>query len=145
MSSCLPGSITYWVLGIVMVSFAFIGFLLLDQILQNVVQALEGLVPEAPVLSHPLRSLFEARRLQPARPPLGVAALRDEARALQHFQVFGNAGEAQVNRLCQLRDRGLPLGKTSQDRAPGGIGEGAKREARLISCHGASLSSRLTH
>src|SRR5258708_34408630 len=115
MSSCLPGSITYWVLGIVMVSFAFIGFLLLDQILQNVVQALEGLVPEAPVLSHPLRSLFKARRLQPARPPLGVAALRDEAPALQHFQGFGNAWEPQGKRLGPPRDSVRPLTQTCPD------------------------------
>src|SRR5438046_3601451 len=102
MSSCLPGSITYSVLGIVTVSFACIGFLLLDQILQNIVQALEALVPEAPVLSHPLGSLFEARRLQPAGPPLGIAALRDEARGLQHLEVCGEAGEGQVVRNGSL-------------------------------------------
>src|SRR5438477_11488339 len=96
MSSCLPGSITYSVLGIVTVSFACIGFLLLDQILQNIVQALEALVTEAPVLSHPLGSLFEARRLQPAGPPLGVEALRDAARGLKTLLVFGDDGDDRV-------------------------------------------------
>jgi hypothetical protein len=63
---------------------------------------------------------------------LRASALRDKAGALQHFQVFGDAGEAQVKRLGQLRDRGLSKGETSQDRPPGGIGEGCKRDAQLI-------------
>src|SRR5690242_9658798 len=110
MMSCLPGSMVYSVFGTVFSPLVVIVFLLLNQILQNFVQALEALVPEAPVFPHPLRSLLEPAALEPARPPLGVAALRDEARALQHFQVFGDAGQAQVERFGQLRDRGLPLG-----------------------------------
>ena len=110
-------------------------FLLLDQILQHVVQALEALVPEAPVFPHPVRGLLEPAGLQPARPPLRVAALRDQAGALQHFEMFGDAGEAQVERLGQLRDRSLALCKTCQDRPPGGIGEGCKRDAQMIVRH----------
>src|SRR5206468_4922958 len=87
--SCLPGSIVYSVFGTVVVSFAFIGLALLHQILQNHIQALEALVPEAPVLPHPLGRLTQAPDLEAARPPLRVAALGDQAGALQHFQVFG--------------------------------------------------------
>src|SRR5579859_1060585 len=132
MISCLPGSMTYSVSGIVVAPFAFTRFLLLDQILQNCVEALETLVPEAPVPPHPVGRFFQTRAFQPARTPLRAAALCDETRALQHLQVFGNAGEAKVKRLGQLRDRGLSLGETSQDRSPGGIGEGCKRDAQVI-------------
>src|SRR5437879_3593934 len=114
MISCLPGSITYSVLGVVVVSFV-IALFLLDQILQNLVQALEALVPEAPVFPHPLGRLSKAPALEAARPPLRVAALRDQAGALQHFQVFGDTGKAQVKRFGQFRDRSLALCETSQD------------------------------
>src|SRR5947209_12876067 len=57
MISCLPGSITYSVLGIVASPFV-IGLLLLDQILQNFLQALEAFVPEVPVFPHPLGRPF---------------------------------------------------------------------------------------
>src|SRR5579864_7972263 len=107
-SSCFPGSTTYSVLGMV-VSLVFMALLLLNQLLQNFVQALETLVPEAPVLSHPVGRLLQPAGLQAARPPLRVAALCDQAGALQHFEVFRDAGEAQVERLGQLRDRGLAL------------------------------------
>src|SRR5207245_430117 len=80
MISCLPGSITYSVLGIVLVSLVLISLLLLDQILQNIVQALEALVPEPSVIPHPLGRLLQTANLEAARPPLGVAALPHEAR-----------------------------------------------------------------
>src|SRR5438552_18856157 len=118
MISCLPGSITYSVLGIVLVSLVLISLLLLDQILQNIVQALEALVPEPSVIPHPLGRLFQAADLEAARPPLRVAALPHEARALQHFQMFGDSRKAQVERLGQLRDCGLPLCETGQARSP---------------------------
>src|SRR5437773_10439327 len=135
MISCLPGSMTYSVLGIVVSLLVAIGLLLLNQILQNIVEALEALVPEPSVLPHPLGRLLQAPGLEAARPPLRVAALRDQAGALQHFQVFADAGKAEVKRFGQLRDRGLPLGETSQDRPPGGIGEGRKRDAEGIGLH----------
>src|SRR5260370_4515141 len=135
-SSCFPGSITYSVLGIVLTPFSVIFLLLLfDEILQNFVQALEAFVPEAPVLPHPLGGFLQAPDLEAAGSPLGTAPLRDQPSTLQHLQVFRNAGEAQVERLGQLRYRRLALGKTSQDRPPGGIGEGCERAAELIVWH----------
>src|SRR5579862_5236661 len=113
--SSLPGSMWYSVSGIVAVSCLLITFLLFQQFLQNAVEALEALVPEPPVLPHPLRRLLEARGLEAARPPLGAPALRDEAGALQHLQVFADSGQAEVERLGQLRDRRLALRKTGQD------------------------------
>src|SRR5438477_9701186 len=144
MISCLPGSIVYSTFGLAVVSLLVIGFLLLDQILQNFVEALETLVPEAPVFPHPFGSLLQAASLEAAWPPLRIAALRDQAGALQHFQVFGDAGETEVERLGQLRDRGLPLCKTGQDRSPGGMGEGCERDAEVIIRHRILLFSELT-
>src|SRR5437588_55223 len=132
---CWPVSIVYSTFGMVLVSLLVIGLLLLDQILQNFVEALETLIPEAPVLPHPIGGLLQAGSVEAARPPLRVAALPDQAGALQHLQMFGDAGEAEVERLGQLRDRGLPLGKTGQDRSPGGIGEGCERDAEMIIRH----------
>src|SRR5438270_4661036 len=100
---------TYSVSGIVMVSCLVITFLLFHKFLQNTVEALEALVPEPPVLPHPLRRLPQARRLETARPPLGAAALGDQPGALQHLQVFADTGKAEVERLGQLRDRRLAL------------------------------------
>src|SRR5207247_1373925 len=135
MISCLPGSMTYSVLGIVISLLVAIGLLLLNQILQDIVEALEAFVPEPSVLPHPLGRLLQAPGLEAARPPLRVAALRDQAGVLQHFQVFADSGKAEVERLGQFRDRGLSLRKTSQDRPPRGIGEGCERDAELITCH----------
>src|SRR5712692_8384234 len=100
MMSCFPGSITYSVFGIVVSPFVVIGLLLLfDEFLQYIVEALEAFVPEAPVLPHPLGRLLEAAPFEAARPPLRVAALRDQAGALKTSHVFRDAGEAQVKRL----------------------------------------------
>src|SRR5256885_16493008 len=94
MSSCLPGSITYSVLGIA-ASFIFIGLsFLLNQFLQNFVQTLHPVVPEALVLPHPLRRLLEAGRLAAAGPPFRAPGLCDQAGALQHLPGFGDSGGA---------------------------------------------------
>src|SRR5207248_2708748 len=109
--------------------------LLLDHLLQNFVEALETLVPEAPILPHPVGRVLEAGGLEAARSPLRAAALCDKAGALQHFEVFRHAGEAEVERLGQLRDRGLALCQSRENRPPGGIGEGCERDAQVIALH----------
>src|SRR5258708_3728423 len=137
-SSCFPGSMTYSVFATVC-AFAVIGFLLLYG-RQVFVESLETLVPKLPVLAHPISRLLQAAAVQPARPPLCLPALPDQPRPLQHFQVFGDAGKAQVERFGQLRDRRLALRKTRQDRSPGGIGEGCKRDAQMVACHTFAIS-----
>ena len=44
-------------------------------------------------------------RLNPARPPLGLASARNEARALEHAQVLRDGGHAHLERLGELGDR----------------------------------------
>src|SRR5438105_12417979 len=70
MISCLPGSIVYSVLGIVLAPFVdiFLLLLLLDHFLQYRIETLKALVPEAAILPHPLRSLFQPAAFQPAGP-----------------------------------------------------------------------------
>src|SRR5437588_12451584 len=110
-------------------AFALIRFLLLYG-RQVFVESLETLVPKPLVLPHPIGRLLQAGAVQPAWTPLRFSALRYQPRPLQHFQVFRDAGKAQVERFGQLRDRSLALGKTRQDRSPGGIGEGCERDAQ---------------
>src|SRR5688572_16041277 len=58
------------------------------QVVQVITQAVEALVPEAAVGLHPVRDVLESVRPQPAGPPLGRAAARDEARALEYLEVL---------------------------------------------------------
>jgi len=52
----------------------------------------------------PFRHVLQRRRLQPAGSPLRFAAAGDEARALEHFQVFRDGRQAHVEGLRQLAD-----------------------------------------
>src|SRR2546429_4826982 len=89
---------------------------------QVFVESLETLVPKLSVLPHPIGGLFQAGGVQAAWPPLRLPALPDQSCVLQHFQVFRDAGKAQVERPGKLRDRRLTLRKTSQYRSPRGVG-----------------------
>src|SRR5262245_46835583 len=71
------------------------------KILQIVVEAVETFVPEAAVVLDPVGGGLEGAGLEPARPPLGLAAASDQAGAFEHFEVFGNAGQADGEWLRQ--------------------------------------------
>ena len=64
--------------------------------------------------------------------PLRLAALADEARALQHFEMFGDRRQAHVERLGELGDRRSRRCEPRQDGAARGIGERRERGAELI-------------
>src|SRR5262245_17209983 len=114
---------------------AGMSLLLRFQVLQVHLELVEASLPDVAIALRPLGDLLERARLDPAGPPLGLAALGDEARALQHAQVLGDAGQAHVERLRQLRDRALALGQARQDGPPGGIGEGGERGAEGVGRH----------
>ena len=78
--------------------------------------------------SHSL-GLCERRGLEPARTPLGVAALPDETRAFEHLQVLGDCRLLTANGSASSVDPTLALGQPGENRAPGGIGE--RREGRV--------------
>src|SRR5437868_9763578 len=81
-------------------------FLLGLQLAQIIVEAIEALLPESAIAVDPIRDFFEADRLEPARPPLRVAAARDQAGALQHLQVLGHGGGGHGKGLRQPRAAG---------------------------------------
>src|SRR5882724_2953051 len=105
------------------------------QFLEVAVQLVEALLPVAPVVLDPVGDVLEGIRLQPAGPPLRLAAALDQTRAFQHFQVFRDCRQAYLERLGQFQDRGFAGGEAREDRAPRGIGEGGKGGAEAIGRH----------
>src|SRR6266513_1468589 len=100
--SVLPGS------GCPAASLAGMSLLLSLYLAQIVVQTVEGRCPEPPVLPHPIGDVLERARLEPAGPPLRPPPARNQPGALQHLEMLGNPGEAHLEGLRQLRDRGFP-------------------------------------
>ena len=68
-------------------------------------QAIEALLPELPISLGPVRDFFERSRVDAAAPELRVPALRDQSGALQHSQVFGDGGRADLEWFGQFADR----------------------------------------
>src|ERR1700704_992514 len=86
------------------------------QLAQIVVQAVEALLPEAAIALEPVVDVLQRARLDAAGPPLLLAASCDQARALQDLEMLGHGGKAHVERLGELRDRGLAQRQPRQDR-----------------------------
>src|SRR5438445_258104 len=110
----------------------FMRLVLALQLLEIAVQPFEALLPVAPVVLDPVSDVLERIGLQPAGPPLRLAAALDQARALEHLEVPGDRGEADVERLGQLHHRGLARSEARQDRAARGIGEGGEGAAEAV-------------
>src|SRR5258705_1141568 len=113
----------------------FVRLVLLLQFLEVAVELVEALLPVAPVVLDPVGDVLERIGLEPAGPPLRLAAALDEARAFQHFQVFRDCRQAYLERLGQVQDRGFAGGETTEDRAPPGIGEGGEGGAEAVGRH----------
>src|SRR5881628_1746433 len=113
----------------------FLRLVLALQFLEVAVQLVEALLPVAPVILDPVGDVLERIRLEPAGPPLRLAAALDQARALEHLQVLGNGGQADVEGLGQFQYRAFARGEPRKDRAPRGIGEGGKGAAEAIGRH----------
>src|SRR5262249_1381517 len=118
--------------------------LLLLQVVEVLVQPCEALVPEATIVLGPLGHILERSRLEPSGAALRVAALADQAGALEHAEVLGDGGAAHRERLGELLDRGRALGEASEDRPARRIGEGGEGDAQGVSSH-ASLTFRLSN
>src|SRR5688572_24137236 len=97
------------------------------------------------VLVDPSGDVSQGPRPQPARPPLRLPALLDEAGPFQYPQVLGDRGLTHVERCGQILDRRLPLGEPGQDRPPSRVGKSGEREAEGIGLlHGPSLLGYIT-
>src|SRR2546422_7080420 len=110
----------------------FLRFVLALQFLEVAVQLVEALLPVAPVILDPVGDVLERIRLEPARPPLRLAAALDQSRALEDLEVLGDRRKADVEGLGQLQDRGFARSEAREDRAPRGIGEGGEGGAEAI-------------
>src|SRR6266516_2970810 len=108
----------------------FLGFELLEQ----GIEALVVTLPQPAVAFQPLGSLPQPLGLEAARPPLRVAAARNQAGALQYLQVLGDRRLAHRERLGQLRHRRLTRRQAGEDRPPGGIGEGREDGVEAVRC-----------
>jgi hypothetical protein len=83
----------------------------------------------------PLRHQVEDLRLEVARPPLGVSALRDETGVGQDPHVLGHRLHRHPVRLGELAHRGVANREASQDAAPGWIGESGEDSRQLVVGH----------
>src|SRR5262245_26220309 len=66
------------------------------QLTQVIVEAVEPFLPEPSIGAEPVVDGLESSRLDAARPPLRLAAARDQTRPLQHLEVLGNGGKAHL-------------------------------------------------
>src|SRR5690242_15476788 len=73
---------------------AAMSLLLLLQFAQIIVQPIETLLPETPILLQPVGGVLKRTGLEPAGPPLCLATARDQAGAFQHLEVLGDGGQA---------------------------------------------------
>src|SRR5215472_7305450 len=72
------------------------------QLAEIVAQAIQALLPEAPVVLEPIGRVLEGRSIEPARPPLRRPPAGDQAGALQHLEMLGDPGEAHIEGRRQL-------------------------------------------
>src|SRR5437899_3920086 len=66
------------------------------QLFQVGIQLVQALFPKTAVVLHPVGDLSEPARLEPAGPPLRVAAASDQACASAHLQMLGHGGKAHI-------------------------------------------------
>jgi hypothetical protein len=99
-------------------------------------EPVEAVGPDLAVLGDPVDGVVEGRRLQPARPVLGVATSADEPGALEHLEVPGDGLQAHVERLGQLvHGRLAVLGQPDEDRPAGRVGQRGEGEAERVGGH----------
>src|SRR5260370_37771887 len=100
------------------------------------VELVEPLLPDPPVLLDPADGRVQHRTLQVAGPELGATGPGDEPALLEHLQVLGDARKGHVERRGQLVHRGVPPGQASDDRPPGRVRQGREGGVELILGHG---------
>src|SRR5439155_11949967 len=120
---------------LLLLALNFMRLVLALQLLEIAVQPFEALLPVAPVVLDPLGDVLERIRLQPAGPPLCLAAALDQARALEDLEVLGHGRKADLEGLGQFQDRSFARGEAREDRAPRGIREGGEGAAEAIGRH----------
>jgi hypothetical protein len=91
------------------------------------IHPVERAFPEWAIFREPTVELLQRFRLQLAGTPLRLAAAGDEAGAFQHFQMAGDGGKRDVERLGEIVDGGFALTEAGEDGAPRRVCESGKR------------------
>src|SRR5581483_4296559 len=99
------------------------------------VEAVEALLPEPAIALEPFVDFLERQRLDAAGPPLRLAAAADQPGALEHLEMLGDGGAADVEWRGELGDRGLPQRQAGEDRPARGVGQRGEGVAKAIRCH----------
>src|SRR5437899_9571950 len=102
---------------------------------QVFVEPIHAALPNLSVLLDPRRGLVEALGTESRGPELRRPVACDQAGAFEHLQVARDRGQADAERLGQLRHGGLSLGQPGQDGPAGGIGECREGCAELVGRH----------
>src|SRR6266851_1238314 len=100
-----------------MVALLFLDFV------QIIVETIEALIPELPIVLEPSACLLQRLRLKSAGAPLGLARARDQAGALEHLEMFRDGRQAHRKGRGQLANRALARRELREDRASGRISE----------------------
>src|SRR5260370_10089669 len=73
-------------------------FLLFLHFVQILIQPIEALRPELPVVPNPIGNVLEWRGRDPAGPPLPLTAARNQTGAFHHFKVAGEGRDSHGER-----------------------------------------------
>src|SRR5690348_11548819 len=109
--------------------------LLLLQLAQVILQAIETLFPKTPIVLEPFGGVLQRTGFEATGPPLRFAAARNKTGALEYLEMFGDRGKAHLERLGQLGHGNLARNETRKDRASRGIGEGREGGAEVVGRH----------
>src|SRR5580704_1159291 len=92
-------------------------------LLEQSVEALEVPGPNTAVSLKPCGGLRERLGLKPARAALRVAAVRNEAGALEHLEVLGDGRLGHPEGLGQFQDRSFARSKARENGPASGVGK----------------------
>src|SRR6478672_11245680 len=100
-----------------------------------ILQPIEPLLPEPAIFLEPVVDALQRIQLDPARPPLRLAAAGDQAGMLQHLEMPRDRGPADVERFGQFRNRGFAERQPGQNRSTRWVGECLKGGAEVVGRH----------
>src|SRR5262249_16683240 len=99
------------------------------------VEPVETSFPDLPVPLGPLGHFLERRGLEGTGAGLCLAPARNEARSLEHPQVFGDRGHGHLKRGGELGYGAFPGREPGENRAPRWVGEGRERRSESVGGH----------
>jgi hypothetical protein len=89
-------------------------------------EAIELVLPEAPIRVEPRRRLAHRSRQEPHATHAALPPPFDQVRPFEHGEVLADGRERHGERPRQLQHRGLPRREPRDDRATRGVRQGAE-------------------